>query len=157
MYMSAPCMGCGAFFNSPVPWSNSIPHKQLFFWGCTAPRGDIENEPSRIAGRMTGLLRHLAKLCIRTTGVLSSAFLRRFERLSRRFSSASLHRNKKKCPLGAFLFLGRMTGCLRRIISLPCSVLFATARSPLVSSRLRFACLDYSYANRGSNPTRPES
>ena len=33
MYMSAPCMGCGTFFNSPVPWSNSIPHKQLFFWG----------------------------------------------------------------------------------------------------------------------------
>ena len=37
-------------------------------------------------------------------------------------------------------------------IVLPCSVLFATARSPLVNSRLRFACLVYSYANRGSNP-----
>ena len=35
---------------------------------------------------------------------------------------------------------------------LPNFVLFATARSPLVSSRLRVACLDYSYANRGSNP-----
>ena len=108
--MSAPCMGCGTFFSGPVPWSNSIPHKQSFFWGCTAPRGDIENEPSRIAGRMTGLLRHLAKLCIRTTGVLSSAFLRRFERLSRRFSSASLHRNKKNARWAIFLFLGRMTG-----------------------------------------------
>lgn len=39
------------------------------------------------------------------TGALPFAFLRRFERLFRRFSSASLHRNKKR-PLGAFYFWG---------------------------------------------------
>ena len=76
---------------------------------------------------------------------------RRFERLFRRFESVSLHRNKKT-PVGRFFISGADNRAPALGNKLPNFVLFATARSPLVSSRLRVACLDYSYANRGSNP-----
>ena len=58
----------------------------------------------------------------------------------------SLHRNKKT-PVGRFFISGADNRAPALGNKLPNFVLFATARSPLVGSRLRVACLDYSYAN----------
>ena len=58
----------------------------------------------------------------------------------------SLRRNKKT-PVGRFFISGADNRAPALGNKLPNFVLFATAHSPLVSSRLRVACLDYSYAN----------
>ena len=63
-----------------------------------------------------------------------------------RFESVSLRKNKKT-PVGRFFISGADNRAPALGNKLPNFVLFATARSPLVSSRLRVACLDYSYAN----------